>query len=318
MTGSAEQPGARDVSGLDASATLSLAEEVLRRRRRAELDDLVVAAHWAALHSTDPRHDGAKRVWAEDRLIAVGGEGSPRVREFCIAELAMVRQVHPLTGQALIADVLDLQHRLPLVWAKVASLEAEAWVARKVASMTRAVPLAVIDVVDRAVAAIIGTESPTRVLTVAQAKIMEADPVGTAEKAEAERRRRYVTLSRADEHGLRHVIARVTAGDAHWVDVMVDRVADLIAPDHPGRIATSSAPPPSAGSPGRRTSWSCSSADGAAMRQPATRHRDHAVLYVHLHEASVAGLSPASPGSRGSDPSPSTGCANSSGTPTSW
>ena len=100
-------------------------------RRRAELDDLVVAAHWAALHSTDPRHEGGKRVWAEDRLITVGGEGSPRVREFCIPELAMVRQVHPLTGQALIADALDLQHRLPLVWARVASLEAEAgWRAR--------------------------------------------------------------------------------------------------------------------------------------------------------------------------------------------
>lgn len=172
-----EQPGSPDVSTLDASATLCLAEEVLRRRRRAELDDLVVAAHWAALHSTDPRHEGGKRVWAEDRLVAVGGEGSPRVREFCIPELAMVRQVHPLTGQALIADALDLQHRLPLVWARVASLEAEAWVARKVASLTRAVPLAVIDLVDRAVAAIIATESPTRVLTVAQAKIMEADPV---------------------------------------------------------------------------------------------------------------------------------------------
>ncbi len=60
----------------------------------------------------------------------------------------MVRQVHPLTGQALIADALDLQHRLPLVWARVASLDAEAWVARKVASLTRAVPLAVIDIVD--------------------------------------------------------------------------------------------------------------------------------------------------------------------------
>ena len=87
------------MSNLDASATLALAEEVLRRRRRAELDDLIVAAHWAALHSTDPRHEGGKRVWAEDRLITIGGEGSPRVREFCIAEMAMVRRCTPSPGR---------------------------------------------------------------------------------------------------------------------------------------------------------------------------------------------------------------------------
>ena len=122
---SAEDPGVQDLSGLGAEATLELAEQVLRRRRSAEVDDLRLVAHWAALHSTDPRwtSDG-RRTWAEDRLIEVGGEGSPRVREFCIAELAMVRQVHPISGQAAIADVLDLQHRLPLTWERVVALEA--------------------------------------------------------------------------------------------------------------------------------------------------------------------------------------------------
>jgi hypothetical protein len=286
-----EQRESRDMSLLDASATLAMAEEVLRRRRQAELDDLVVASHWAALHSTDPRHAGGKRVWAEDRLIDVGGEGSPRVREFCIAELAMVRQVHPLTGQSLIADVLDLQHRLPLVWARVASLDAEAWVARKVASMTRAVPLAVIDVVDRAVAAIIGTESPTRVLTVTQAKIMESDPRGTAERAAAERRRRYVALSRADEHGLRHMIARVTAGDAHWVDVLVDRVADVIAPGHPDGTTRDELRSIAFGWLARPEELlQLLKGDGADTSDSPPRRREKAVLYVHLHEASVAGL----------------------------
>ncbi len=279
---------ARDLSGLDADATLSLAGDVLRRRRCAELDDLLVASHWAALHSSDPRHDSGRRVWSEDRLIHVGGEGSPRVQEFCIAELAMVRQVHPLTGQALIADVLDLQHRMPLTWAKVAALEAESWVARKVASMTRGLPLAVIDIVDQAVAAIIATESPTRVLTVTQAKIIEADPVTHAEKEAAERKRRYVALSRADEHGLRHVIARVTAGDAHWVDVMIDRVADVIGHDHPdaGRDELRSI----------AYGWLARPADllellsGGDRTAATDRGGRKAVVYVHLHEAAVEGL----------------------------
>ena len=42
----------------------------------------------------------------------------------------MARRVGPVAGQALVADVLDLQHRLPLTWARVEALAAEAWVAR--------------------------------------------------------------------------------------------------------------------------------------------------------------------------------------------
>ena len=88
-------------------------------------------------------------------------------------------------------------------------------------------------VVDRAVARIIAHESGGRVLAVAEAKIIEADPTLHQERAEAERRRRYVSSSRTDEFGLRTVIARVEAGDAVWVEATVARVAEIIAPLHP-------------------------------------------------------------------------------------
>ena len=101
--------------------------------------------------------------------------------------------------------------------------------ARRVAARTRELPLAVVGLVDVAVAAVIGRLSAGRVLAIAEAAIIEADQAGHAEKLEAERRRRYVGLSRTDEHGLRTVIARVTAGDAVWIDAMVERVADLLA-----------------------------------------------------------------------------------------
>ena len=283
--------GLPDLSGLDADATLSLAEEVLLRRRRAEVDDLRLVAHWAAINSTDPRRttDG-RRAWSYDRLVEVGGEGSPRVREFCIAEIAMVRQVHPLTGQAAIADVLDLQHRLPLVWERVEALEAEAWVARKVASMTRSVPLARIDIIDRAVSAIIATESPSRVLAVAQAKIIEADPAAHAARAEAERRRRYVALSQSDEHGLRHVIARVTAGDAVWVDALLERIADLIAPDHPEGTTRDELRSIAFGWLARPEGLLALLQGRREARAEPAKHGRKAVLHVHLHEAALLGL----------------------------
>ncbi|MEJ7796417.1 MAG: hypothetical protein WKF50_12760, partial [Nocardioides sp.] len=57
------------------------------------------------------------------------------------------------------------------------------------------------------------------------------DPEAYAMRREAERHRRYVSLSRCDEFGYRHLIARVTAGDAAWLDAMIDRVADILALD---------------------------------------------------------------------------------------
>ena len=90
-----------------------------------------------------------------------------------------------------------------------------------------------VDLVDAAVAEAIGGEAPGRVLAICEAKVIEADAAAHAARVEAQRRRRYVGLSRIDEFGLRHVIARVDAGDAVWIDAMVDRVADLIADRHP-------------------------------------------------------------------------------------
>ncbi|MDP3890750.1 MAG: hypothetical protein Q8Q44_05945, partial [Nocardioides sp.] len=48
------------------------------------------------------------------------------------------------------------------------------------------------------------------------------------------RRRRYVSLSRTDEHGLRHLIARIHTADAIWIDAMLNRIADRTQDQHPG------------------------------------------------------------------------------------
>ena len=108
-------------------------------------------------------------------------------------------------------------------------MQVDAWVARKVASMTRALPREAVVLVDAAVAECVGSESPARIFTLTEAKVIEADPVAHAAKVEAERRKRHVSLSRCDEFGLRHVIARISAGDAAWMDATVDRVADILS-----------------------------------------------------------------------------------------
>lgn len=212
---------------LDPASVLVRAGEAVVARRAAEVDDLRLVSRWAVLHGSDPRRDPGGS--GHDYLVPVGGEGTPWVRELCLSELAVVRGVHVLSLRAVMADVLDLQHRLPRTWAVVEALQAEAWVARRVASLSRVVPVEHVGVVDAAVSVAIAGQAPSRVLEIAQAKVVEADPAGHAARLAQARRRRFVSLSRTDEHGLRHVIARVQAGDAVYVDAMVDRVADILA-----------------------------------------------------------------------------------------
>jgi hypothetical protein len=226
----------QDLAALSPDALLTLAERSVIRRREAEVHDLRVVAAWADVHSSDPRRDPdtRSRVWAEDRLVQLGGEGTPGVQEFCLPALATAREVGATACERDLADVLDLVHRLPRVWAATVELTCPVWLARKVARLSRRLPVDRVDIVDIAVAQAIGTEAPGRVLEICEAKVIEADPAAHAQRVETQRRRRYVALSRTDEFGLRHLIARVTAGDAVWIDAMVDRVADLITDRHPG------------------------------------------------------------------------------------
>ena len=101
--------------------------------------------------------------------------------------------------------------------------------ARKVAVLTRALLSEQVGRVDRAVAKAIGGHAPSTVLEIARAKVIEADPETHRAERERSRHERYVRLSRTDEFGYRHVIARVTAGDAAWIDAMVERVAEILA-----------------------------------------------------------------------------------------
>jgi hypothetical protein len=209
-----------------AQAVLASAGRVVRARRLVEVEDLETLLAWADLHS-------GPTVGKWDAQVHLGGQGTPQVRDHCLGEIAMARGTGVTATTNAMADVLDLRHRLPLTWAVVRTGEAEVHIARRVAKLSRHLPLDCVGVVDTAVARMIAREAGGRVLAVAEAKIIEADPALHEERAEAERRRRYVTSSRTDEHGLRTVIARVTAGDAHWVDATLARVAEILASRHP-------------------------------------------------------------------------------------
>ena len=223
-----------DLPDLDAAGLLARASEAVQARRQAEVHDLQVLAQWAAVHSSDPTEgpDGGVARRLGNVLVRVGGDGTPGVQDFCLGEIALARGTGVMASRYALADVLDLQHRLPLTWSVCLRGECEVWVARRIAKLSRHLGADTVGVVDSALSRMIATESAGRVLEVAEAKIIEADPALHEEKCEAERRQRFARLGRTDEFGLRMLIARLDAGDAVAVEGTVCRVAEIIAPRH--------------------------------------------------------------------------------------
>lgn len=217
---------------LDPAAVLARAESTVVARRRAQVEDLLLVLRWADLHGDDPQErPGAVPVrFGGDHLVELGGDGTPRVQDLCVAELAIARQTHVLSTRSTMADALDLRHRLPMVWAAVRDLRCETWVACRVASMSRRLTRDQVLLVDQAVAEAVAC-APGRVLRIAEAKVIEADATAHEERVEEARRQRGVLLTPTDDIGSRTLVARLEAGDAVWVDATLERVADLLVSD---------------------------------------------------------------------------------------
>src|SRR3954452_18325877 len=135
-----------DLRDASPAVLLAAAGDAVRARRLAEVADLEGVAQWAAVHGADPLEGLDSREREHARRIGkvlrqVGGEGTPGVQDFCLGEIAIARGTHVLSTRSAMADVLDLIHRLPATWAVCRTGAAEVWVARKVASLSRGVPL---------------------------------------------------------------------------------------------------------------------------------------------------------------------------------
>ncbi len=160
-----------DLFSLDAAGLLAAASEAERVARLAEVQKLEVLAAWAAVHSCDPTEgpEGRAARRMGNVLRQLGGEGTPGVQDFCLGEIALARGAGVTATQHALADVLDLQHRLPLTWAVCRRGECETWVARRVAKLSRHLARDKVGVVDSAVSRMIATEAIGRVLEVAEA-----------------------------------------------------------------------------------------------------------------------------------------------------
>jgi hypothetical protein len=184
-----------DLSDATPEHLLHAAEDGVRDRRAAEVRQLELLLAWADLHSGDPQDQpGAVPVrFGGPRLIALGGDGTPDVQDLALVEMAIARHENVLSTRNTLADAFDLRHRLPAVWEGVKTGRCEVWVMRRVARMSRTLDRHQARVVDTAVAAALD-QAPSRILAIAEAKVIEADPIAHQARIDKNREQKGVCV----------------------------------------------------------------------------------------------------------------------------
>jgi uncharacterized protein YjbI with pentapeptide repeats len=183
-------------STLDAATVLAAARAAKAAEHRAAADVLEQVIEWARLHEVT-EVDQAATWWAgrgQDTGIPLAGEGAPLVSEFAVAELATALGLSAGSGRNLVAQALELAHRLPRLWARVRSGTLAPWRARRIAEETLALPLAGAAWVDTQVAPYAHRTGLAQTQRTVEEAIARFAPELAAERRERAAEGRYFTI----------------------------------------------------------------------------------------------------------------------------
>jgi hypothetical protein len=195
---------------------------------REEARILALAVDWAAMHSTDgldPR--------AFERPAGLAGPGAPEVGEFCVAELAAALRISTESGRSLLAEAVELAHRLPRTWARVQTGDLAPWRARRVAGSTICLPSEGAAYVDRHVAPFAHRVGIAQLDRLVEEALVRFDPDKAEKRRLAAADHRHVTVytDQVGYDGTVHVQGDLDLADALDLDAALTdgaaRLADL-------------------------------------------------------------------------------------------
>ncbi|HEX5334761.1 MAG TPA: DUF222 domain-containing protein [Propionicimonas sp.] len=211
-------PEAMDVL-LDARAT----------RRGAEVQEAVAILHIVENYHRD-LPENPMPGWG--RLVQLAAEGGPTLNEFVPLELAAALGMSQQSITLLIADLLDLEYRHPLLWRQVGEGHTPLWQARKIAQRVSGVELgleAALEL-DRQLAPILPGLTVGRSMKLLEGLIAAVDPRGAEQRAETERQKRWVRIQPATD-GVNWLDGKLTGADGRLLDGTLNRIADVLKAD---------------------------------------------------------------------------------------
>ncbi|WP_207010502.1 HNH endonuclease signature motif containing protein [Nocardioides aromaticivorans] len=222
---------------MSADAVLSFAEQRHAARLDAERDILEAAYQWAVLHSPDALPPGDKR--GRERAKPAGAVGTPRITEHAAATFGARIQTSPYGAKRLMADAVDLVHRLPKLWAGVKAGQVRSTHARHVADATRELTADEAAWVDAEVVEIAdGRLAWTRFEAVVEGKVAAASPELAKAKEEAAAKDTFIRRSRVDKHGIMTMTIRDHAAVILGSEAGVDATADGLKDQMPDATKT--------------------------------------------------------------------------------
>ncbi|GAB3264625.1 hypothetical protein GCM10027425_29650 [Alteromonas gracilis] len=133
------------------AARLAAAVAAIETQRRAQVDLMTEAAGYV-LSAPSPVEPDGGALFGE-RLLQVAGEGAPEVAEFAIIELAAHLGWSIDATSTLVAQAIELQHRLPRVWALAVAGRIQPRLAQRIADRTICIAREIVWQADRWLAA---------------------------------------------------------------------------------------------------------------------------------------------------------------------
>ncbi len=218
-----------DIADMDAPETLDSVARMHELRTRADLEILRLAQHFADLFPDPATIPGHVSLPGGERGQVYGGPGCPAVAEFAAAEFGAVIGRSAGSAANLMGQALALRHRLPHLWAKVESLQAEPWKACTVATACLTLSLEAAAIVDRRVAPIINSVTPRQLDNIVKAAIHQADPEAARAAADQKAKERGVWAGRPDEHGTTSLHIRAATGAVLRFKTTLRHIADALA-----------------------------------------------------------------------------------------
>ena len=214
--------------GMDAGQVLDHAHAARRMKRIGFNNELMLAAHWADCHPGDSINPHQLRLPGGDRPIRPGGDGTPDTARFAVTEYAVENGLPTGTAEHLIADALDLRHRLPRLDRRMRTYQVDARDCQTIARQTRHLTMEQALGVDEEIAPIVGQVSFYRLMQLLEAAVIRADPDRVQQLAERAKQTLGAWLGQVNEHGIKAVYMQLKAADALWFYAALDQMAGVL------------------------------------------------------------------------------------------
>jgi hypothetical protein len=222
--------GVEEMSGAE---LLDHVGDLAVRQRRCEVEIFQAAVQHAYLNDPHPLDPAEAVKPGREKVRRPGGEGTPEVTEFAAAELGARLGMSTVSAGMLMADALDVCHRLPRLWARVQAGEVRVYLARLVAKRTRHLSAGQAVFVDGRVAPYAdGRVTYSRFQALVEGAVAAADPEAAAaaeQQAATEQCARPTRRDPETDHAMWGFYIKAPARIVLVFDAALRRIADILA-----------------------------------------------------------------------------------------